>query len=404
MRQPDNLLDPRHFSRVRRPALDAETLPPWCYTSKDWFDLEIERIFKRSWGYVGRVDRVPNAGDYVAFDYAGTPVIIVRARDGKVRAFANSCRHRGSEILRAGSGTCKAALKCPYHGWAYGLDGKLIGAAGMEETKDFDKARHGLIPIRLETWAGFMFINPGETGPSLLEWLDDLPELTASYGFEDWACTRRREYELACNWKIIIENFNDEAHIRTVHPKTLLDISEKYAAPAVYEHGDGYWVGSYCEHEGTRLMVGGVDGPAGFDPVPTLKGRLKHGSYHPTVYPHVSFGFCIDGGWALEVYPLAPDRSKLVVNSFFHKDALKRADFASVVQRYYDRLDVSTDEDNAIEEAVQRGLVSPQAKPGRLSQEEIGINWLHNWWLDQIFGVTTESHKPDKVRADARAA
>jgi phenylpropionate dioxygenase-like ring-hydroxylating dioxygenase large terminal subunit len=274
----------------------------------------------------------------------------------------------------------------------------------MEETKNFDKAGHGLIPIRLETWAGFMFINPGETGPSLLEWLDDLPELTASYGLEDWACTRRREYELACNWKIIIENFNDEAHIRTVHPKTLLDISEKYAAPAIYEHGDGYWVGSYCEHEGTRLLVGGVDGPPGFDPVPTLKGRVKNGSYHPTVYPHVCFGFCIDGGWALEVYPLAPDRTKLVVNSFFHKNALKRADFASVVQRYYDRLDVSTDEDNAIEEAVQRGLASPQAKPGRLSQDEIGINWLHNWWLDQIFGVTTESHKPDGVRADARAA
>jgi hypothetical protein len=93
-----------------------------------------------------------------------------------------------------------------------------------------------------------------------------------------------------------------------------------------------------------------------------------------------------------------------VVNSFFHKDALKHTDFAAVVQRYYDRLDVSTDEDNAIEEAVQRGLASPQAKPGRLSQDEIGINWLHNWWLDQIFGVTTESHKPDKVRADARAA
>ncbi len=399
MTAPRDLLNPEHYAGVRRRPMEAEILPGWCYTSKEWFDMEMERIIRPSWGFIGHANRVPNPGDYAAFKYAGHPVIVVRGRDMKVRAFANTCRHRGVELLPEGEGNLRGAIKCPYHGWVYGFDGALSGAAGMEKAKGFDRKNYGLTAIRLEQWGQFMFLNPTGTAPSLKDWLGTLWNESAAYAPDDLVVTRRKSYDLDCNWKIIVENFNDESHIRTVHAKSLLDTTEKYQAPAFYESGPGRWVTSYCKHEGTRSMIGGVDGPQGFGPMPSLGGRYAHGSYHPTIFPHACFGLCIDNGWVLEVLPIAPNKSRLTVNVFFHKSALARPDFEQIAKRYYDRFDVSTDEDNIIQQALQRGYSSPDYKPGRLGYEELAINWLHNWWLDRMFGL------PDKdVQIDERAA
>ena len=172
MEHPDDILDPRHYAKVRLPQLEAETLPPWCYTSQEFYQREVERIFMRQWIFIGRGDRIPNPGDYVTLDPVGVPVIIVRGDDGGVRAFANTCRHRGTR-LTDGDGNCRA-FSCPYHGWAYGLDGRLISIAGMEQTANFDKEAFGLISIRLESWDGFLFINFAENGLSLAEQLGGL--------------------------------------------------------------------------------------------------------------------------------------------------------------------------------------------------------------------------------------
>ena len=163
MEHPDDILDPRHYAKVRLPQLEAETLPPWCYTSQEFYQREVERIFMRQWIFIGRGDRIPNPGDYVTLNPVGVPVIIVRGDDGGVRAFANTCRHRGTR-LTDGDGNCRA-FSCPYHGWAYGLDGRLISIAGMEQTANFDKEAFGLISIRLESWDGFLFINFAEKWP-----------------------------------------------------------------------------------------------------------------------------------------------------------------------------------------------------------------------------------------------
>lgn len=399
MAAPHDLLNPAHFAAVRRKPMDAEILPGWCYTSKDWFEMEMARIIRPSWGFVGHTNRVPKPGDYVAFNYAGHPVIIVRGRDMAVRAFANTCRHRGVELIPEGEGQLRAAIKCPYHGWIYGLDGTLTGAAGMEKARGFDKKNYGLVPIRLEQWGQFMFLNPSGTAPSLKDWFGRLWDESTAYGPDDLVVTRRMVYDQACNWKIPVENFNDEGHIRTVHQQSLLDTTEKYKAAAFYECGPGRWVTSYCKHEGTRSLIGGVDGPQGFAPVPSLKGRYVHGSYHPTVFPHNCFGLCIDGGWALEILPIAPNQTRIVVNVFFHKAALDRPDFEEVAGRYYHRFKVSTDEDADVQQALQRGYASPDYRPGRLGFEEVGINWLHNWWLDRMFGLPEKESEIDERAA-----
>ncbi len=163
------MFDPRHYQAVRRPLLDAETLPPWCYTSPDFYRREVERIFMKVWNFVGSIDQIPNPGDYFTLDFVGVPLVILRDGHGKLRAFANSCRHRGSELL-SGSGNCKLIV-CPYHSWTYDLAGKLRGAPEMEKTHGFDKQDYSLVPIKLDTWGGFLFINFDEKSGPLKDYL-----------------------------------------------------------------------------------------------------------------------------------------------------------------------------------------------------------------------------------------
>src|SRR5262249_45082868 len=149
----------------------------------------------------------------------GDPVIIVRDRNDKVRAFANCCRHRGTRLLD-GKGNCRV-ITCPYHGWSYALDGNLVGSPAMEKTLNFDKKTYGLHGLRLETWDGFIFVSFDASVPSLSEYLGDLPERLRSYNMADMVCVRRREYNLACNWKIYLENAMEDYHTPTVHRQSI---------------------------------------------------------------------------------------------------------------------------------------------------------------------------------------
>jgi phenylpropionate dioxygenase-like ring-hydroxylating dioxygenase large terminal subunit len=157
MTSPNTIFDPRHYRNVRLPALEAETLPAWSYTAREFYDREVERIFRTEWNFIGRADEIAQRGDYRVFDLVGESIIVLRDREDRLRAFANTCRHRGTRLLD-GAGNCKS-IACPYHAWVYALDGSLISSLGMEETSGFDPAAFGLIPMRLEEWAGFLFIN-----------------------------------------------------------------------------------------------------------------------------------------------------------------------------------------------------------------------------------------------------
>ncbi len=173
------MFDPRTYDAIRRPAVEASTLPPYCYTSPEFYRAEVKHMFMKVWNFIGRADRIPQTGDYFALDYVGVPIIVMRGRDGVVRAFANTCRHRGARLIDQEMidtiGNTRG-LKCPYHGWVYGMSGELRGCPGMEKTIGFDKDRYGLMPVRVETWGGFLFINFDENAAPLLEYLGDMPQ------------------------------------------------------------------------------------------------------------------------------------------------------------------------------------------------------------------------------------
>ena len=374
-----DIFDPTRYAGVRKPLLEAETLPPECYTDEAFYKREVETIFLKVWNFIGRADRVPNAGDYFAFEFVGVPVVVVRVRDGLVRAFANSCRHRGAKVMQ-GEGKC-TVMSCPYHAWTYAIDdGRLIGAMEMDETAGFAKKDFGLVPLRLELWGGFMFLNFDPDAAPLSDWLGDLPEVLAAYKLEEMVTTRRVEYDLACNWKVYVENAMESYHVPTVHQQTLQKQKRDHNPPIPTQ---GEYCGLFTRHTGSRALLPGAKG---FPYIENLSGLANEGTYYVLINPSTMFGLTYDCMWWLELHPISAGRTKLIVGSCFPESTTQRDDFAELVQNYYDRWNKSIVEDNDISDIQQIGLSSPFVRPGRFSYMEPLVHTIDNWVLDRVLG------------------
>ncbi|MGH7339496.1 MAG: Rieske 2Fe-2S domain-containing protein, partial [Candidatus Rokuibacteriota bacterium] len=288
-----NVLDPALYANARRPVMEAETLPPAAYTSEAFYAAEVERVFMREWNFMGRADQIPNRGGYFTVDYVGVPLLIVRDEEGAIRAFSNSCRHRGTAVAE-GEGHCQY-FRCPYHSWTYGLDGTLVRAPHMERAAGFDPRQYPLVPVRLETWAGFLFVTFSPEAPSLGDYLGDLPEKLESYRLEGMAVVRRKSHEMACNWKLFAENAMEELHIPTVHRKTIQQNTPMEThAP---EEARGQYCALFSTHEGSMALL---KGDAGFPPIPSRRGKAATGTYFVMLYPSTMLGVTSDCMWYLE--------------------------------------------------------------------------------------------------------
>jgi choline monooxygenase len=374
-----DVLEPALYATTRLPVMKAETLPPVAYTSAEFYEREVERIFMKEWNFIGRADYIPNPGDYFTLEFVGVPLIVVRGEDGVIRAFSNSCRHRGTQIV-AGEGQCKA-FRCPYHSWVYGLDGSLRAAPEMQNTVNFDPTEYGLVAIKLGTWGGFLFVNFDPQSRSLLEYLGDLPDKLASYSMEDLVCVRRKAYDIACNWKLFVENAMEELHVATVHRKTI----QKYAPTDIYvqEEPHGEYVMGYGKHEGSMALLAGA---TGFPRITTLRGRPAEGTYFPMMFPSTMLGCTIDTVWFLELRPHGPHRTTLVHGACFPRTTVARPDFHEVVKNYYKRWEKTTDEDVQASEWQHAGLKSPFSARGRFSYRETLVHVIDNWVLDRVLG------------------
>jgi choline monooxygenase len=374
------MFNPKHYEGVRKPLLEATTMPAWTYTSPEFYRREIDRIWKKVWNFIGSVDQVPNMGDFFTLRFIGIPVIILRDQDNKVRAFANTCRHRGSELLE-GQGNRKLIV-CPYHSWSYDLTGKLRGTPEMDKTIDFNREDNGLIPIKLDTWGGFIFITFDDNAPSLKKFLGDLPEKLAPYKLEDMALVRRKVFDMDCNWKLFVENAKESYHIATVHKATINKYASAKAAGYWVEEPTGEYVVTFAQHEGSMALLKGAKG---FPMIETLRGRREAGgTYAPLIYPSTYLACTIDCAWYLEMHPLGPDKTRLVHGALFPRDRLERGDFHEIVQNYYSRWDVTILEDILASIRQQRGLETPYAPPGRFSYREPLVHQIDNWVLDQV--------------------
>ena len=200
---------------------DRSGLPGWTYFSDELLKLEKEELFRKHWQLACHVGDIPEAGDFVTFDVAEERAIIIRGKDGVVRGFHNLCRHRGSRVTAEERGHCKSVLVCPYHGWAYNLDGTLRGAAEPRSFPKLDPVEWGLKPLDTEIWRGFVFVRFKESDqPAVAEILGRFDEELAPYDLSGLVPTRKVDWvaETAVNWKAVRDVDNEGYHVAKAHP------------------------------------------------------------------------------------------------------------------------------------------------------------------------------------------
>ena len=206
----------------------AATPPAKWYTDSHVADLERRTVFGRSWQFVGRLDQLREPGAFVTAQIAGEPILVIRGRDGALRGFFNVCRHHAAAIATEAAG-CVAALKCPYHGWTYGLDGALKGVPEFDGVENFDRSVNGLLPVHVETWEQFAFVCLDESSPSLASFLGDMVPRVARLDLGSLRFFESRSYDMACNWKVYVDNYLDGGyHVPHIHKGlgSVLDYAE----------------------------------------------------------------------------------------------------------------------------------------------------------------------------------
>jgi phenylpropionate dioxygenase-like ring-hydroxylating dioxygenase large terminal subunit len=201
--------------------LGDEDIPTSRYTSPEFFQRELEKVWPRTWQWACREEDIPETGDYVVYDFGPYSVLVVRQEDGSIRAHRNACTHRGTKLKPSFSDGSAPQISCPYHGWTFALDGSLKEFACEWDFPHVDPAKYGLGPVRVDTWGGFVFVNLDPHAPALLDYLDPLPQHIASEVFANRYIAAHVQKELNCNWKIASEAFLEAYHVMTTHPQLM---------------------------------------------------------------------------------------------------------------------------------------------------------------------------------------
>ncbi|MCU0764527.1 MAG: aromatic ring-hydroxylating dioxygenase subunit alpha, partial [Burkholderiaceae bacterium] len=213
--------DPRQLAEAAllpQPPGTALTLPASCYTQAAFADAERRAVFARSWQLVAHGAQVTFAGDHAVDEIADLPLLVVRGDDGELRALHNVCRHRAGPLAEC-DGRRARQLTCRYHGWRYALDGRLLGAPDMGRAQDFDVAAVRLPQARVAAWQGLVFAALDEAAPPFEQLVEGIETRLGGRSFADLRRTLFVSYEVACNWKVYVDNYLEGYHVPRVHPR-----------------------------------------------------------------------------------------------------------------------------------------------------------------------------------------
>jgi glycine betaine catabolism A len=286
------------------------TLPGTMYTDETVFALEQEKIFEAMWFCVVRSDDLGGPGAFKTVQVGRENLLVSRSRTGEIRAFFNVCRHRGARLTTAETGAVKRAFQCGYHAWTYDLDGKLIAAPNLTKMPDVDRVDYGLRRVAVREWLGYVWVCLADEPPAfedtvLGDVVDRLGtvEMLDRYDVPSLKVGRRIVYDVAANWKLIVENFMECYHCATIHPElteVLPEFADGYAAQYFVGHGAVF---------GDEIAGFTIDGTAGVEPIPTLDEGQDRRYYAITVKPQVFINMVPDHVIVHRMFPLAPGRT-----------------------------------------------------------------------------------------------
>lgn len=374
----------QHHAQPRSPRLDhcPEGLPRAAYMDPAWYGREMETVFSSQWVLTGRAADFP-PGRMRRVLVGEAPVIVVRDETGALAAWHNSCPHRGSELCRNAEEQVGKLIRCPYHAFAFAAsDGRLVSTAHAVPAGDFDSSAHGLKPVSMKIWNGFLFLNlsphPGPLGADVgLDTLDNWPMDSLVTGHH-W------EADIACNWKAFWENYSECLHCPGIHPE-LCDMVPVYKRGLMGESEAAGWIPDDAVRPNLRqgaqswTMDGAPCGPV--FPGLTEAERLA-GYVFVTLWPSAYVVAHVDYVRSVRIMPLGPERTRLVAEWHFPAETLAQPGFDATRVAAFAKIVMQ--QDGEASEMNQRGMRSPAFKAARLMPEEYEIHRFHNWILARM--------------------
>ena len=358
---------------VHKQIESAQTLASNFYTDPGILDAEKSRIFRRTYQLVGTLNTPCGQGRTIAdpetfftTDLIGEPLVIVRDKQGTLRAFSNVCRHRAGPIA-CGSG-CKNVLRCGYHGWTYTLDGRLIGTPDVEGVEFFDRTTLGMVPLRCETWEQFIFVNFDLNAEPLSAWLGKIPEQVRGFQFAGLQLAERRDYLIDCNWKVYVDNYLEGYHIPIAHPGLMREIDYSQYRTDTYRYYSQQFAPIRAlkpEDSADRTYAPGADN----------SGTLNEALYF-WIFPNLMLNIYPDNISTNLIVPISHGKT-LTIFEWFLLNA-KSEEVQQRIKRAIAFSDQVQQEDIDLCRAVQRGLNSATYTRGRYSvKRENGVHHFH---------------------------
>ena len=351
----------------------AQTLASRFYTDPAILGIEKSRIFQRTWQLVGTLDQpcgemnstkrtISDPESFFTADVVGEPVIVVRDKQGELRAFSNVCRHRAGPIA-LGSG-CKNVLRCQYHGWTYTLDGRLIGTPDVDGVEFFDRRAMGMVPLRCETWGQFIFVNFDLRAEPLTAYLGEIPAQARGFQFEGLEFGERRDYVIDCNWKVYVDNYLEGYHIPIAHPGLMKEIDYAQYRTDTFRYYSQQFAPIRAlkpEDAGERLYAPG--------------SGLEQALYF-WVFPNLMLNIYPDNISTNVIVPISQEKTLTIFEWFFQNVASQKS--RERIERAVAFSDGVQQEDILLCKNVQKGLGSATYDRGRYSvKRENGVHHFH---------------------------
>jgi len=359
-------LDADELALSLAPFGTSRMLPRAAYLDPAVLDWERRHVFG-GWVCLGRAEELASPRSLKAFDLGHATVLVSRDEAGRLHAFENACRHRGHELLPCGASAQPRAVVCPYHGWAYHLDGTLLGAPGFKDVPGFDPDAHGLVGMPVRDWHGWLFVDPSGESEELADHLADLEDVVAPYSPETLRTAVSHSYDVAANWKVVVENYQECYHCSNIHPE-LCRVSPPDSGENV-ETG-GSWVGGWMDlRDGAQTMS--LDGHGSGAMIGTLGEKERRTVMYAAVLPNLLVSLHPDYVMTHLLVPVAVDRTRITCSWAFSAEDDQLAGFDPSYA--VDFWDLTNRQDWGACESVQRGLATPHYRPGPLAPQEDGV-------------------------------
>ena len=352
------------------------TLPQRYYTDPQIFAEEMDRFYSQMWVYAGREAEIPQTGDYLLREIAGQSIIVTRDSTGRVHAFFNVCRHRGTQICSASEGHFEGRIQCPYHGWTYALDGRLLGATHMQET-NFCREDYPLNRVHAELWDGHLFLNLSADPEPLSDQLAALPNKFAAWRMQDLRLQKRIVYDVKANWKLVVLNYNECLHCPVLHP--CLNRLTNYLGADNDAPQRTYVGGSMGFRDGAQTMS--LDGRRRREYLPGLSEEQRTQVFYYAIYPNLLLSLHPDYMMVHTLRPKAPNLTEVVCEWHFHPAEMAKPTFEC--NDAIDFWDLTNREDWGISELSQKGISSRAYKPGPYSSREALLHAFDEMVLDR---------------------